>query len=64
MYSFFMWCEEIWPPSSPVQDLRLQGLVARVEASLVNVETMGVEYTFIQRCTFPVKELLGKTEDT
>ncbi|KAJ8416654.1 hypothetical protein AAFF_G00325320 [Aldrovandia affinis] len=40
------------------EDLRLQGLVARVEASLVNVETMRVEYTFIQRCTFPLKELL------
>ncbi|XP_035267189.1 uncharacterized protein LOC118224108 isoform X2 [Anguilla anguilla] len=40
------------------EDLSLQGLVAMVEVTLVNVETMTAEHIFAQRCRFPVKELL------
>ncbi|KAG9346355.1 hypothetical protein JZ751_006666, partial [Albula glossodonta] len=35
------------------EDLSLQGLVTRVEVSLVNVDTMKEEHTFVQRCPFP-----------
>ncbi|XP_061091892.1 uncharacterized protein LOC133124589 isoform X2 [Conger conger] len=40
------------------EDLSLQGLVARVEVTLVNVQTMGAEHTFVHHCSFPVRELL------
>ncbi|KAG7464644.1 hypothetical protein MATL_G00167800 [Megalops atlanticus] len=40
------------------EELSLQGLRVKVEAGLMNVETGKVERSFVQRCTFPARELL------
>uniref|UniRef100_A0A8C9QP87 ZP domain-containing protein n=1 Tax=Scleropages formosus TaxID=113540 RepID=A0A8C9QP87_SCLFO len=40
------------------EDLSLQGLLANVAVSVLDVETGAVEQTFIQRCTFHVRELM------
>lgn len=46
--------------SFPVQDLTLRGLVAGVEVSVVDAESLTVKDTLVHECTFAVVELLGK----
>ncbi|XP_048883672.1 zona pellucida protein AX 4 isoform X3 [Brienomyrus brachyistius] len=40
------------------ENISLQGLKIRVEASVVNVDSEIVEHTLVQQCTFPVWEFL------
>lgn len=50
------------PTSFPLQELTLQGLVSGVEVSVVDAESLKVEDSLVRKCTFPVGELLGKTQ--
>ncbi|XP_035290132.1 uncharacterized protein LOC118236141 isoform X1 [Anguilla anguilla] len=40
------------------EDLTLRGLVVSVQVNLMDRETGSVESTFVQRCCFPIRELL------
>ncbi|XP_048857335.1 uncharacterized protein LOC125724912 [Brienomyrus brachyistius] len=48
----------LFGPGMAYEDLSLQGLVANLVISLVDVDTGTAEHSFIQRCTFPLRELM------
>ncbi|XP_066578235.1 uncharacterized protein LOC136768084 [Amia ocellicauda] len=48
----------LYGPGMMYEDLSLKGVSTKVEATLVDVGSQQVEETFVQRCTFPVRELL------
>lgn len=44
---------------SPMQELTLWGLVAGVNAFIVDAKSLKVQDSLFHKCTFPVRELLG-----
>lgn len=43
-----------------MQELTLKGLVSEVEVTVVDAESLRVEDSLVHKCTFPVRELLGR----
>ncbi|KAK6292041.1 hypothetical protein J4Q44_G00378260 [Coregonus suidteri] len=48
----------LYSPGMAYEELSLQGIVGRLEVSVVDTDTLEVEDSLIQRCSFPVRELL------
>lgn len=42
-----------------VQELTLWGIVAGVEVSVVDAQSLKVQDSLVHKCTFPARELLG-----
>ncbi|XP_056156174.1 uncharacterized protein LOC130130490 [Lampris incognitus] len=48
----------LYSPGMTYEELTLRGLVAKVEISVMDVDSLKVEGRLVQRCTFSVRELL------
>ncbi|XP_062305331.1 uncharacterized protein LOC134009721 isoform X2 [Osmerus eperlanus] len=48
----------LFSPGMTYEELSLQGLVVKVEVSLIDVDSLKVKDSLVQRCAFPVRELL------
>ncbi|XP_017565357.1 zona pellucida protein AX 4 [Pygocentrus nattereri] len=49
----------LYSPGMTYEDLSLKDLVAKVEVSALDVLTLKVQHSLVQRCTFPVRDLLA-----
>ncbi|KAI4895748.1 hypothetical protein NFI96_024036, partial [Prochilodus magdalenae] len=49
----------LYSPGMTYEDFGLKHLVAKVEVSALDVVTLKVEHSLVQRCTFPVRDLLA-----
>ncbi|XP_055757053.1 uncharacterized protein LOC129835438 [Salvelinus fontinalis] len=48
----------LYSPGMTYEEVSLQGVVGRLEVSVVDIDTLKVENSLIHRCTFRVRELL------
>lgn len=48
----------LYSPGITYEDLNLKNMIVKVEVSAVNMVTLKVEHSLVQRCTFPVRDFL------